>query len=111
MTSITEALLKAKTTPLGAVLNPESNMTWLIYSMYAAPHLNIDLPTIQSIQHAASVEYSYEAAVALIAEIDLSPECRKQLETHNLEESYFLAQRVLDKLAIAVYTLYLYGIK
>lgn len=111
MTDTIEAILKAKTTPIGTILNPESNMTWLVYSMYAAPHLNIDLPPISSIQHTASTDYSRDTVTTLISEIDSSAACRDQLESYNLEESYFLAQRDLDKLAIAVYTLYLYGSK
>lgn len=110
MNTVSEVIVKAKDTPIGEILRPEENAHWLTYIMYASPHLNIDLPTIKSIQAKGS-SIDIDTVRTMLSILNSSASGVSQLTDANLEEAYFLAQRDLDKLAIAVYTLYLYGNK
>lgn len=108
MDNLRNIILLAADTPLGRILDPEKNAYWQIYLAYAVPHIGLGLPVLSSIK-VVSNKYDKELIESITAALDEDEAALKQLEEKALVESYLLAQRAVDKLAIAVYTLYLYG--
>lgn len=108
MENIKNTLISASHTALGAILDPENNYQWLVYLMLSVPHVNLQLPVVESIK-AVSHKLDKDVIKKLVDEAILSQEAIDQLEEKGLEEAFFLAQRDVDKLAILTYTLYLYG--
>lgn len=110
-TSVIDTLLKGKDTPLGVAISVSDNCQWLTLLMYATPHINISLPVLSS---ATSTTPTLPSDVKgsinnLINLIESNQNAIKQMTDYNMDDVYFLAQRATDKLAIATYTLYLYG--
>lgn len=108
MENIKNTLIRASHTALGTILDPENNYQWLVYLMLSIPHVNLQLPVVESVKattHSMDKDVVKEMLQAAIS----SQEAIDQLEEKGLEESFFLAQRDMDKLAILTYTLYLYG--
>jgi hypothetical protein len=104
---IGDILLKGKLTPLGRALDIENNWQWLALVMYATPHVSIELPVLESVNtNETSLVRDMEEFISFI---DSDQKSIEQLAEYSLDDVYFLAQRTTDKLAIAVYTLYLYG--
>lgn len=108
MRSVQEILIIGKHTPVGKALDLESNIQWLAYLLYAVPFTNINLPVQDSIK-AISSSFNTILITELVNKISKDEDSLKQLTEADLIESYFLAERSIDKLAIATYALYLYG--
>lgn len=112
MRTVGDILLNSKNTPLGELLNVKDNSGWLSLLLYASPHINLDMPTMDSVQIAPPVTDT-DSPQALIRKfinaIDSNQDAINQMSEANLDDVYFLSQRAADKLAVAVYTLYLYG--
>lgn len=108
MDNLRNIILQAADTPIGRILDLEKNSYWPIYLAYAIPHVGVGLPVLSSIK-VVSKKYDKNLIETLVASLDSDSGALRQLEDKTLLESYLLAQRAVDKLAIAVYTLYLYG--
>lgn len=107
MIEVLTALKSARDTAIGKIVSIDNNASWLLYIMYSVPHIIVDLPplsAVRSIQSSPGKDIS-----GIVSTISLSTDAMKQLEAAGLDEAYLLAQRDVDKLAVAVYTLYLYG--
>ena len=112
MRTVSDILLNGKNTPIGRLLDVEANAGWLYLLMYSAAHINVDMPVMDSVTVPHSthqINTLHSEMGRLVNAIDRSPEAIKQLSDFDLDDVYFLSQRVADKLAVAVYTLYLYG--
>lgn len=108
MENIKNTLISASHTALGTILDPENNYQWLVYLMLAIPHVNLQLPVVESVK-ATTRSLDKDVVKEMLQAAISSQEAIDQLEEKGLEESFFLAQRDMDKLAILTYTLYLYG--
>lgn len=110
-TSVIDTLLKGKDTPLGVAISVSDNCQWLALVMYATPHTNISLPVLSSTTIATPVvDSDVKGSINnLLTLIESDQNAIKQMSDYNMDDVYFLAQRSTDKLAIATYTLYLYG--
>ena len=109
-TSVNDDLLKGKTTPLGVALDVSNNSRWLTLLMYATPHISVDLPVLNFTGNLPPVTADVKGLTNNIIElIESDTAAIEQMAERNLDDVYFLAQRPTDKLAIAAYTLYLYG--
>ena len=108
-TSVIDTLLKGKDTPLGVAINVSDNCQWLALLMYATPHINISLPALSSTTALVADSDVKGSINNLLSLIESNQNAIKQMTDYNMDDVYFLAQRATDKLAIATYTLYLYG--
>ena len=102
-------LAKGTDTPLGSALDVTANAQWLTYVMYSIPYVNINLPPLVNVKFSSIDKLSTEDIDALATAIASDREVVAQMEAKGTEEAFFLAVRPLEKLAIAAYTLYLYG--
>ena len=110
MHSVKNILLAEGTdTPLGIALDVTTNAQWLTYVMYSTPHVTINLPPLVSVQFSSINKLSSDDIDALVAAISTNRSAVAQMEAKGTEEAFFLAVHSLEKLAIAAYTLYLYG--
>lgn len=107
MTNVLTTIKSARDTEIGKLLDVDNNATWLLYIAYSVPHVMVDLPALCSVT--APSTSPEKNVTELVASITSSADALKQMEDKSLDEAYLLAQRDVDKLAIAVYTLYLYG--
>lgn len=107
MTDVLTTIKSARDTEIGKLVDVDNNAAWLVYIAYSVPHVIIDLPALYSVTTAST--YQEKNVTALVTSITSSVAALKQMEDKGLDEAYLLAQRDVDKLAIAVYTLYLYG--
>lgn len=98
-------------TPLGNVLRVSENAQWLTYLMYAVPYISVNLPPISSVACSKMDKITFIEMENFAAAIMSERSAVKQLEEVGMEEAFFLAIKTVDKLAIAAYTLYLYGSK
>lgn len=98
-------------TPLGDVLRISENAQWLTYLMYAVPYISINLPPASSVSCSKMDKITFIEMENIASAIAADSSAVKQLEEAGMEEAFFLAIKVVDKLAIAAYTLYLYGSK
>lgn len=110
-TSVIDTLLKGKDTPLGVAISVSDNCQWLALLMYATPHINTSLPVLSSTKSITpTVPSEVKGSInKLLMLIESNQNAIKQMTDYNMDDVYFLAQRATDKLAIATYTLYLYG--
>lgn len=98
-------------TPLGNVLDIISNAQWLAYIMYSVPHISINLPPLDVVEISQISRLSDEDIDMLVKAILSDKASIEQMEDKGTDEAFFLAVRPLEKLAVAAYTLYLYGIR
>jgi hypothetical protein len=96
-------------TPLSIALDVTTNAQWLTYVMYSIPYVNINLPPLVSVKFSSINKLSADDIDALVTAISSDRSAIEQMEAKGTEEAFFLAVRSLEKLAIAAYTLYLYG--
>ena len=109
-TSVNDILLKGKDTPLGRALGVSDNYQWLTLLMYATPHIGVSLPVLSSTGSSAATGEDVKGLInSILTYIESDQNSIKQMSDYNLDDVYFLAQRPTDKLAVAAYTLYLYG--
>lgn len=103
-----DILLAQRDTPLGVALNTTFNAQWLTEVMYASPTVALLLPTNKFL---VSSTISAPDAEVLIRSVSTSKESIEILTNTSTEAAFFLAESMLDKLAIASYALYLNGRK
>jgi hypothetical protein len=97
---------------LGRALDVKNNEAWLVYNMYSVPYVGVNLPPLDSISIPGNINgLSTQDVELLVEQVMASNEALKALEAKGTDEAFFLAVRDMDKLAIAAYTLYLYGIE
>lgn len=96
-------------TAIGNILAVQENAQWLAYLVYSIPHIALNLPPLTTVQADTIKAISQDEVYMFVESLKGDSRALKQMEDKGTDEAFYLAVKSMDKLAIAAYTLYLYG--
>ena len=96
-------------TPIGNILNVQNNAQWLTYLVYSVPHVALNLPPLATVHTSSIDSMSTDDVTILVNALSDDKASLEQMSQKGTAEAFYLAVKSMDKLAIAAYTLYLYG--